>query len=263
LKKVYKILIWVLAGIIIVLIIGFVSIKRDEALCTKITVKILDSTGLNLLSEKEFAKIIDSVGGKIINKPVKEINISKIEKKIRNFYSVKQAEIYINIDGELIAEIVPRIPIIRICNKKNQNYYIDKEGYVMPLMGNKAIRLLVANGNISHKPRFDTTFNIYNRRYDKRTDIKTLRDIHILTRYIKSDPFWDAQVQEIFINNEDDIEISTLVGDQMVILGSIDNYEEKFRNLEAFYKKGLPTAGWGTYKEINLKFKNQVVCTKQ
>jgi cell division protein FtsQ len=47
-----------------------------------------------------------------------------------------------------------------------------------------------------------------------------------------------------------------------VVFGSIENYEEKFRNLEAFYKKGLPVSGWNLYKEINLKYKNQIVCTK-
>jgi cell division protein FtsQ len=252
-----------LAAIILIVIIGFVSIKRSEAVCTKISVKIFDSTGLNLLSEKELTREIDLTGGKVINKKVNEINISKIERKIRNLHAVKKAEIYINIDGELIAEIVPRIPIVRVCNKKNQQYYIDKEGFLMPVVEGHAVRLLVANGNISHRPKFDTIFNIYDKKHDKRIDIKTLRDIHLLAGFIRSNDFWDAQIQQIYINNDDEIEMSTLVGNQIVILGTIDNFEEKFRNLEAFYKKGLPTVGWGTYKEINLKYKNQVVCTKE
>jgi cell division protein FtsQ len=132
----------------------------------------------------------------------------------------------------------------------------------MPVSSKHPVKLVVANGNISHKPKFDSIVNIYNTKFDKRVDIKTLRDIHTLALFLKSKPFWEAQVQQIFINNDDEIELSTLVGDQIIEFGSIDDIEGKFRNLEIFYKKGLPSKGWGAYKGINLKFKNQVVCTK-
>jgi len=236
--------------------------KRGESLCTKITIKITDSSGLGMIDENEIRNLIERPGNKIINKPTKDINIARIERRINNYPSVKKGEIYINIDGELVAKITPRIPIVRICNRLNQHYYIDKEGFLMKASIEHPVRLLVANGNISHKPRFDSVVNIFNKKFDNRIDMKTLREIYILANFIKSKPFWNAQVQQIFINNDDEVELSTLVGNQIIILGDIENYEDKFRNLEIFYKKGIPSKGWGAYNIINLKYKNQVVCSK-
>jgi cell division protein FtsQ len=262
LKKGVKILLWVLALVVLIAIIGFVSIQRGKSVCTKITIHISDSSGLNLVDEQEIRNLIERPGRKIVDKPVDDINIAQIEKRINRFPSVKHGEIFIHINGELVAEIVPRIPIVRVVNRLNQHYYIDKEGYLMPASLKHPAKLVVANGNISHKPKFDTIFNIYNKKLDDHVDIKTLRDIHTLALYLKSKPFWDAQVQQIYINNDDEIELSTLVGDQIIVLGGIDDLEGKFRNLEIFYKKGLPSKGWGAFNQINLKFKNQVVCTK-
>ena len=38
------------------------------------------------------------------------------------------------------------------------------------------------------------------------------------------------------------------------------------RNLEifkAFYEKGLNNVGWNNYTKINIKFENQIICTKR
>jgi len=47
-------------------------------------------------------------------------------------------------------------------------------------------------------------------------------------------------------------------------VGGFDIYNivEKFRNLKAFYLHKINSVGWNKYSIINLKYKNQVVCTK-
>ena len=59
-----------------------------------------------------------------------------------------------------------------------------------------------------------------------------------------------------------DFELVPKVGNHKIVFGGIDNLESKFEKLMIFYKKGLSKTGWNEYSEINLKFKNQVVCTK-
>ncbi len=36
----------------------------------------------------------------------------------------------------------------------------------------------------------------------------------------------------------------------------------KFRKLKILYNEGLKYEGWNNYEKINLKYKNQVICTK-
>jgi cell division protein FtsQ len=48
------------------------------------------------------------------------------------------------------------------------------------------------------------------------------------------------------------------------VFGDAKDFEEKFEKLKTFYTEGLnKTDGWNKYSTINIKYKNQVVCTKK
>ena len=49
----------------------------------------------------------------------------------------------------------------------------------------------------------------------------------------------------------------------MLTLGTLDEFEEKLANLKLFYEQAIPKVGWEKYSMINLKYKNQIVCTKK
>jgi cell division protein FtsQ len=53
------------------------------------------------------------------------------------------------------------------------------------------------------------------------------------------------------------------VGDHLVYLGKLENFEDKLARLKEFYKKGLNRVGWNKYSRINLEFNNQIICTKR
>jgi len=65
------------------------------------------------------------------------------------------------------------------------------------------------------------------------------------------------------VNEANEFELIPRVGAHLILFGSIDNYERKFRNLKIFYEQGLNNIGWNKYEKINLKFDNQIVCTKK
>ena len=48
-----------------------------------------------------------------------------------------------------------------------------------------------------------------------------------------------------------------------IVIGEVYNLESKFNKLMLFYEEGLSKTGWNEYKTINLKYKDQVVCTKR
>jgi cell division protein FtsQ len=70
-------------------------------------------------------------------------------------------------------------------------------------------------------------------------------------------------VEQIYLNEKGEYELIPRVGAHVVKFGSFENYREKFRNLKAFYKKGLNNVGWNQYLYINLKYDNQIICTKK
>ena len=169
------------------------------------------------------------------------------------------------INGLVKVDVKQRNPIIRVINADGDSYYIDDEGKLMPLSDKYTMKVLVANGNIMEP---------YSRRYmysmeDMGKDTllnKTsmLDELYAVAKYIDTSSFWKAQVQQVYINSERDMEIVPLAGDQKIIFGDTTCMEEKFKKLLTFYQQGLNTTGWwDKYAVINLKFKNQIVCTKK
>ena len=48
-----------------------------------------------------------------------------------------------------------------------------------------------------------------------------------------------------------------------VLVGTLENLDQKIKNLKAFYQKAKKDKLLGIYKSVNLQFDNQVVCTKK
>ena len=90
-----------------------------------------------------------------------------------------------------------------------------------------------------------------------------LKDIYLLVNYIDNDDFWSAQIDQIYVDNEDEINLVPRLGNNLIHLGTTENFEGKLRNLKAFYKTVLPEVGWNKYELINLEFKDQIVCRKR
>ncbi|MFZ1360247.1 MAG: hypothetical protein WAS28_17240, partial [Saprospiraceae bacterium] len=79
---------------------------------------------------------------------------------------------------------------------------------------------------------------------------------------IYKDPFMSAMTEQLLVDENKDISIIPKLGNHKIILGDATDLENKFKKLAIFYKEGMPPEGWSLYKEINLKFKNQVVAKK-
>jgi cell division protein FtsQ len=89
-----------------------------------------------------------------------------------------------------------------------------------------------------------------------------LKDIFPMINYIRNDSFWNAQIDQIWVDRDGEIDLIPRAGHHIVHLGTTENFMEKLDNLEAFYTEILPVAGWNTYKRINLEYKGQIVCNK-
>jgi cell division protein FtsQ len=67
---------------------------------------------------------------------------------------------------------------------------------------------------------------------------------------------------QINVVKNSEVELVPRVGNHIVLLGGVDRYEQKLEKLNKFYTEGLGYDSWNKYKVINLKYENQVVCSK-
>ncbi len=83
-----------------------------------------------------------------------------------------------------------------------------------------------------------------------------------LATTILNDEFLKKQIIGIHKSGNDYV-LRTRVGEQKIELGGLDELKQKFKNLNSFYKKTMADNSLEKYATINLKFSNQVVCTKK
>lgn len=85
--------------------------------------------------------------------------------------------------------------------------------------------------------------------------------------FVEDDEFWQSQIVQINITTPTgyatpQIEIVPRVGRHIVCLGDIDKGEEQLDKLLLFYREALAWEGWDGYSYIDLRYKDQIVCTK-
>ena len=244
---------------------GFVNKQQDALLCTALNVSVNQDNDLYFLDKLDIIQMIKDRGDSIVGQPKSTVNVSEIEKSLNSHSNIANAEAYMSIDGEMKVEVTQRKPVVRVMNLDGDSYYIDSDGTFMPLSNKYTAKVLVASGMLSEPFIKRYTYSIADIGKDSLLNATSLLDeIYAMANYINADKFWSSQIQQIYINKDRDMEIVPMVGDQKIIFGDTTAMDEKFKKLLTFYQQGLNTTGWwDKYSIINLKFKNQIVCTKK
>jgi cell division protein FtsQ len=242
--------------------LGFSTERREKVICNTIEINISGDAMNRFIDKHDIEKMLENYKYKIIGKPIDSVNTLLTEVLIGKNLVVKKATAYITIDGRLNIIVEQRHPIVRIINERMQNYYIDEEGYVIPVYRQYTAFTLVANGHIAEP--FDVTIgkNIFPNNKDNIIRPNIIYDIYKTAKYIDENDFWRSQIQQIYINEKQNMILTPRVGSHSIILGKSDDIDLKFRKLKAMYRT-FNVIGWNKYKIINLKYKDQVICIKR
>jgi cell division protein FtsQ len=259
-KTLKKIALWTAIIVYLGLVFGFFAGRYEKLLCDSVKIKIADGPDKSFIVSSDILRMLERNNIKYLGVHLSHINLNKIEQVVQSNQIVAECKAYTGIKGSLHIDVIQRMPLVRIIDNQGQGYYIDKEGNILNLSRHYAPRVLVVNGNIKSPFRVGKPANINSLRDSLAA--KKLKDICTLANFIDDEDFWSAQIEQIYINHDGEFELIPRVGPHIILLGDIDDYQEKFRKLEIFYKEGLNYVGWNKYLTINLKYKDQVVCTK-
>ena len=259
-RKLKNIFSWSLLSIYIIAILGFISEKHSNVMCNRISVNILDSTKSRFINGDDIRNLILSSNDQILGQSIKKINTEKIESALLKNGVIKTSEVFVTETGELHVEITQREPVVRIINKNNVSYYLDKEGTIIPFSKKYTSLVLVTNGYISEPFDLEQTGNIYTNTNKHHNSV--YYDLIKLTNYIHNHEFWNSQIVQVYVNENKEFELIPRVGAHIILLGDISDYEEKFDKLFTLYTEWFNKNSWNDYLYINLKYKHQVVCSK-
>lgn len=250
-KAIFKGFAWLVCLAGMVVLMSFIEAKKQSVKCAKIEILIPGAD--NFIEIEEIDAILKQNQGDLIGRNLEGINLHEIEKSIAANPYIGFVKVYADMNGTVYVEVRQRQPVLRILNAGGQDYYVDSDGLKMPVSPNFTADVLVATGNIleGFNGRVDTLMTA------------NAKDLYKAALFIKQDTLWDAQVEQLYINDKNDIEMVPRVGNQRIILGNAKDIDVKMANLLAFYKQAMPKVGWNAYRTINLKYVNQIVCEKR
>lgn len=249
-KVIFYCFAWIMCLTGLVVLMSFIGVKKNSQKCTDLKVMLPGAN--NFIERDEVDRILLENSGPLVGRELEDINIHKLEKVLNENPFIEYAKVFADMNGVIHVDIRQRKPVIRIINMANVNFYVDENGFKIPMSDNYTARVLVANGLINEdfSGKVDTMSS------------QLVKDLFRAAKFIRQDTLWNDQVEQLFVDLKGDIEIVPRVGDHKIILGTADSLETKFRNLLVFYKKAIPKVGWDSYKSINLKYANQIICEK-
>ncbi len=242
-KKILSILtVFLLAGYMVYSVLGMTNRHEDVRLCSGVDLHITDSLHFDLIDEDMVLSLLKEHSLDPIGSPLEAIDVEAIEQTLALHPLVGKAQCYKTGGDMLRINLSGKVPLVRVLNNRGQDFYVDSHGEILS-QHSLAVQLPVATGYI-----------------DREFASKELLEV---VRAIDRSEFWKAQVEQINVTSDKQIELVPRVGDHLLILGTADNIEDKLERLMNFYEKGLDNVGWNKYRSISVAYENQVVCKKR
>ena len=215
---------------------------EDTRLCLGVDLHISDSLHFDLIDEDMILTVLQEHSVDPTGLPLDDINLEMLESILLQHPLVGKVQCYKTGGDKLRINIWSRVPLVRVMNNRGQDYYVDSRGEILT-QHSLAVQLPVATGYI------DKSF----------ASVELLQVVNAIDR----SEFWKAQVEQINVTKEGQIELVPRVGEHLLILGTAQDIDNKLERLMNFYKNGLDNVGWNKYSSISVAYDNQVVCKKR
>lgn len=168
------------------------------------------------------------------------LDLDKLEKSITKHKMVLSANVFVSVDGVLKAVVKQKTPVGRVFDE-TRSFYIDYEGNSMPLSDNFTARVPLISGEINDK------------------NIKKLSEV---LKVIYNDGFLRKNIIGVEVLPSGSLNMINRNYNYKLVFGRPINIDKKFKNYKAFFQKAVLDSSLIKYKIVNLKFTQQVVCTK-
>jgi len=242
-----------------IFLLAFTDQEYQQKTYKSFRIDVLNPSEQAMITADEIRKLVTDNFGEIEGSPISGIDLNKLETSVLGNPYVSSCEVFQTIGGGLILKARVREPLVRIINLDDKQFYLDYNGYAMPLNPAHPSHVPVANGLIrDHFVSLDKS----EQPLSAFADSSILHQVFPVAYYIARDEFLKSFIDQIYVNENKEIELVPKIGSQTIIFGSADDAREKLENLRTFYQKVMHKMDWKVYTSINLKYKNQVVCSK-
>lgn len=225
--------------VLVVFLFAFSSTRNSSRKVSTPDIKFIGEENL-FITHETVSKLLIQNQQSVANKPKEIIDLNGLENALTSNPMIKEAQVFIDVEGKITAEIEQKKPIARVST--NASFYIDDTGSYMPLSSNYTARVPLVTGTVYKNE---------------------LANVFTIAKKVQQDDFLKKHVVEIHQNENKAIDLKFRLNDFTIQLGSLKSLDKKINNLKVFYQKAMRDKTLESYSIVNLKFDNQVICTKK
>lgn len=252
----------VAAGLAALAALGFVEHSGSNVPVRDIRVELNAADDMHFIDAEVLKQQVTAGTAPVIGTAIGKVDERAIEQQLRTISCVADVDVYHTMDGILHVKARQREPIVRVVNADGSGFYIDKDGWTMPLASNYAARVLVVTGQLN-EPFADCSPVNVAQGTDTIPGPGHSRAIYAMARILKQEALWDALFTQAVMDAEGGITLIPGVGMMQVKMGKGERLQQRLDKLKMFYEQGIPQTDWRRYSTVDLRFDDQVVCTKR
>ena len=224
---------------LVIFLFSFTSNRNNNRKLSK-SVVVFVGNGAPFVNQETVNKLLieNNKDAKSIGKD--KLDLNKLEKALNAQEMIEKSDVFVSIDGVLKAVVKQKTPIARIFDGDN-SFYIDYKGDMMPLSANFTARVPLVSGEINKK---------------------NSEKIAELFRIIYDDEFLKKNIIGVQIMPSGSLKMLNRNYNYQIDFGGTVRMKAKFNNYKAFFQKAVLDSSIHKYKTIDLRFAQQVVCTK-
>ncbi len=240
-----------ITGIILLVLglIAFTERMKNDVTVENIEVKIANVDENHFLDENDVLSIMQVNKENIKGASVGHLDLKSIENRVKNDPFVRDAQLYTDLKGNVVASVELRRPVARMVRNDGPDGYLAEDGAIMPVSDKFTSRVVLLSGSYIRKMLKEQNLN----NTEEGKQLMELIDI------IRKDDFWKAQIAQLDIDSKMRITMLPQVGDERIEFGTPENPEAKLKKLRIYYKEILPRLGWNKYSRVNLEYEGQIV----
>ena len=223
----------------VIFLFSFTSSRNEKRKLTKSVVVFVGDNTLFVKRETVNKLLIENKeNASSIGKD--KLALNNLERRLNSNEMIEKSDVFVSIDGVLKAVVKQKTPVARVLDR-NDSFYVDYEGGIMPLSDNFTARVPLVSGVINRK---------------------NSEEYAQLFRMIYDDDFLKKNIIAVQIMPNGRLKMLNRNYDYEIDFGNVAHMEQKFRDYKAFFQKAVLDSTLYKYKKIDLRFTRQVVCTK-
>lgn len=248
--KYVKPIVRILLSIILIVVLVLACVYMPKQRCERISAVAHTQNESLTFSPSEVEQLIASANIEVVGKAVKEIDLGEITNVLKKNPYIASVN-FIHFAGKkLVIDYTLKDMVLHVFTPNGNHYFVDSEGTAVPYTPKMQDYLMIVNGHVpdSYTP-------------GKKVPGK-LQDALELTKKINENRFYQAMFRQIYLGGNG-IELTSAIGGQTILFGTLDDADQKLKNLKTVYENGLSHKGYNTYAQLDARYRNRIIATQK